>query len=111
MIYYIAIFAFFFAGFRELSEHAKEGNFKGMPDWWNTPKSYTNKNEWGKRFKLPKWVFGSVMVWTTDAEHFFQFLSLIAVTAAFTLIHPWFGLAFYLGAQFFGFVKAFTNLR
>jgi len=52
MIYYIAILAFFFAAFRELSEHAKEGNFKGMPDWWNTPKSWTNKHEWGG--KLPK---------------------------------------------------------
>ena len=98
-----------FALFRELSEHAKEGNFKRMPDWWNTPKSWTNKQKWGG--KLPKWLFGSVMVWVTDAEHFFQFLSLLAVTAAFTLLHPWFGLSFYLGAQFFGFVKTFTNLR
>ena len=109
MIYCIAIFAFFFAAFRELSEHAKEGNFKGMPDWWNTPRSYTNKHEWGG--KLPKWVFSSVLVWTTDAEHFFQFLSLICVVVMLSFIHPWFGLAFYLGAQLFGFVKAFTNLR
>ena len=106
---YIPILAFFFAAFREISEHAKEGNFKGMPDWWNTPKSWTNKHEWGG--KLPKWLFGSVMVWVTDAEHFFQFLSLLSVVALLTLIHPWFGLAFYLGAQFFGFVKSFTNLR
>ena len=109
MIYYIAILSFLFAGFRELSEHAKEGNFKGMSHWWNTPESWTNKHEWGG--KLPKWVFGSVMVWVTDAEHFFQFLSLLSVVALLTLIHPWFGLAFYLGAQFFGFVKSFTNLR
>lgn len=109
MIYYIAILSFLFAGFRELSEHAKEGNFKGMSHWWNTPKSWINKHEWVG--KLPKWVFGSVMVWVTDAEHFFQFLSLLSVVALLTLIHPWFGLAFYLGAQFFGFVKTFTNLR
>ena len=109
MIYYIAILSFLFAGFRELSEHAKEGNFKGMSHWWNTPKSWINKHEWVG--KLPKWVFGSVMVWVTDAEHFFQFLSLLSVVALLTLIHPWFGLAFYLGAQFFGIVKAFTNLR
>jgi len=109
MIYYIAILSFLFAGFRELSEHAKEGNFKGMSHWWNTPKSWINKHEWVG--KLPKWVFGSVMVWVTDAEHFFQFLSLLSVVALLTLIHPWFGLAFYLGAQFFGFVKSFTNLR
>ena len=109
MIYYIAILSFLFAGFRELSEHAKEGNFKGMSHWWNTPESWTNKHEWGG--KLPKWLFGSVMVWVTDAEHFFQFLSLLSVVALLTLIHPWFGLAFYLGAQFFGFVKSFTNLR
>jgi len=98
MIYYIAILSFLFAGFRELSEHAKEGNFKGMSHWWNTPKSWINKHEWVG--KLPKWVFGSVMVWVTDAEHFFQFLSLLSVVALLTLIHPWFGLAFYLGALF-----------
>jgi len=109
MIFKIVILAFLFAAFRELSEHAKEGNFKGMSDWWNTPKSWINKHEWVG--KLPKWVFGSVMVWVTDAEHFFQFLSLLSVVALLTLIHPWFGLAFYLGAQFFGFVKSFTNLR
>lgn len=106
----ISLFAFFFAALRELSEHAKEGAFIGLPDWWNTPKSHRNKYNWIG--KLPKWVFGSVLVWTTDAEHFFQFLSLLCVL---TLVYLGFGwkltLVAYLAQAFAGFLKIFTPIK
>ena len=106
----IALFSFLFAAFRELSEHAKEGAFKTLPDWWNTPKSAQNKYDWNG--KLPKWVFGSVLVWTTDAEHFFQFLSLLCFLATVFILGNWqLALVVYLAQAFAGFLKSFTNIK
>ena len=60
MLYLIAILAFLFAAFRELSEHAKEGAFKTLPDWWNTPKSAQNKYDWnGKLPSKQKWAIAA----------------------------------------------------
>ena len=107
MIYLSFLFAFLFVSFRELSEHAKEGNFKGYPDWWNTPRSFTNKHEW-----KPNWLFKSAMVWVTDAEHFFQMFSLLSVVASTYILAGWeTALAFYLGNVVAGFLKRFTNIR
>ena len=106
----IALFAFLFAAFRELSEHGKEGGFIGWANWWNTPKSAQNKYDWNG--KLPKWVFGSVLVWTTDAEHFFQFLSLLCFLATVFILGNWqLALVAYLAQAFAGFLKSFTNIK
>ena len=79
----VFLFAFLFVAFRELADHAKENGFKGWPDWWNTGKAWRNKHEFGKRFLpfLPEaisgFIFKKLLVWLTDAEHFFQFLALL----------------------------------
>lgn len=107
MNWIVAIFGFLFAAFRELSEHAKEGRFTNWGDWWNTPKSFSNKHEW-----KPSWVFKTVLVWTTDAEHFFQMVSFIAAICAVYYGGSWKDAAlFYIGAQLFGALKPLTNLR
>ena len=112
MNFAVVIFGFIFAAGREISEHAKEGRFTGWGDWWNTPKSFTNKTKWGEALKLPKWVFNTVMVWTTDAEHFFQMLSFIEAIIAVYYGGNWKDAAlFYIGAQLFGALKPLTNLR
>ena len=106
----ILLLAFLFAAFRELSEHANEGAFIGWPDWWNTPEAWGNKYTWGGN--LPKWVFGSALVWTTDAEHFFQFLSLLCFLATVLILADWkLALAAYLAQAFAGFLKTFTPIK
>ena len=108
----IALFGFCFAFCRELSEHAKENNFTDWGKWWNTGTSWTNKHEWGNRLNLPKWVFKTVLVWATDAEHFFQLISFLFAISAVYIGGPWqAALAFYLGAQALGAIKPLTNLR
>lgn len=112
MIYLIALCGFCFAIFRELSEHAKENGFKGWPKWWNTGTAHRNKHEWGAKLGLPKWVFKSVLVWTTDAEHFFQLLSTLSVvTVTYLLAGKELALAFYVGNVLAGFSKNFTSLK
>ena len=107
----IALFSFLFAAFRELSEHGKEGGFIGWANWWNTPLSWTNKHSWGPDW-LPKWVFGSALVWATDAEHFFQMLSLLCLLAIVYILGGWqLALAAYFGQAFAGFLKSFTNIK
>lgn len=106
----VALFTFLFAAFRELSEHGKEGAFDGFPDWWNTPKAWSNKHNWGEG--LPKWVFGNVLVWTTDAEHFFQFLSLLCLLSTVFLLGGWqLALIAYFSQAFAGFLKSFTSIK
>ena len=96
-----------FALCRELSEHAKENLFFDWGKWWNTTTSYTNKHEW-----QPSWAFKTVLVWTTDAEHFFQLLSFLFAIAAVYIGGSWqAALAFYIGAQTLGALKPLTNLR
>lgn len=96
-----------FALCRELSEHAKENLFFDWGKWWNTTTSYTNKHEW-----QPSWAFKTVLVWTTDAEHFFQLLSFLFAIAAVYYGGGWqSALAFYIGAQTLGAIKPLTNLR
>ena len=108
----IALFGVCFALCRELSEHAKENNFTDWGKWWNTGTSWTNKHEWGHRLNLPKWVFKTVVVWTTDAEHFFQLISFLFAIAAVYIGGTWqYALAFYIGAQALGAIKPLTNLR
>jgi len=107
MIYLVALFGFLFAAFRELSEHAKENGFKGYPKWWNTDESWTNKHRW-----QPSWAFKTFLVWTTDAEHFFQMMSFLSAIAAVYTGEGWqAALAFFLGAQTAGALKPLTNLR
>ena len=61
---------------------------------------------------MGKLLFRTVLVWTTDAEHFFQFVSFLAVITAIALIGGWqLGLAFYIGAQVIGALKPLTSLR
>ena len=111
----VALFGFLFAMFRELSEHAKEGNFDGYPDWWNTPKSWVNKHEWSLPLLpewLNRWLFNSPLVWLTDAEHFFQFFSMLSVVSGIWILAGWqYALVFYLGNLLAGAVKGFTDLR
>ena len=108
----IALFGVCFALFRELSEHAKENNFTDWGKWWNTSTSWRNKHEWGNRLNIPKWVFKTVLVWTTDAEHLFQLLSFLFAISAVYIGGSWKeALAFYIGAQALGAIKPLTNLR
>lgn len=105
-----AVLAFLFAGFRELSEHGKEGAFVGYPDWWNTPKASQNKYNWNGR--LPEWVFSSILVWTTDAEHFFQMMSLLCVLSIIYVLGGWqLALTAYFAQALFGFLKSFTSIK
>ena len=108
----LLILGFFFALFRELSEHAKESGFTDWGRWWNTSQSWTNKHEWGKDI-LPSWFFGSFMVWITDAEHFFQLLSMLCV-----LVGVYYSggiledvIYFYAGHTILGGLKGLSNLR
>ena len=103
---------FFFALFRELSEHAKENGFVDWGRWWNTGESWTNKHEWGKGV-LPSWFFGSVMVWVTDAEHFFQMFSLLSVLTGLYFCSGILEdvIFFYAGHTILGALKGLTNLR
>lgn len=105
-----AVLAFLFTAFRELSEHGKEGAFEGFPDWWNTPKAWPNKYNWGKG--LPKWVFRSVLVWTTDAEHFFQMLSLLCLISIVFLLGDWqLAIVAYFSQALAGLLKSFTPIK
>lgn len=107
MNFTIIIFGFLFAAGREISEHAKESKFKDWGKWWNTNQSWTNKHRW-----YPSWFWKTAGVWLTDAEHFFQMLSLISVL--FAVLIPAFGfeaaLWFYAGNVLAGFLKIFTNI-
>ena len=114
----IALFSFLFAAFRELSEHAKEGAFKNLHDWWNTPQSFWHKYHWGPKYlpfipeRLSIWIFKTVLVWTTDAEHFFQFLSLLCFLATVFILGNWqLALVAYLAQAFAGFLKTFTPIK
>lgn len=111
--WYIALLGFCFSAFREISEHAKESAFpKHWPKWWNTGTAWPNKHNWGDRLGLPKWVFKSALVWTTDAEHFFQLFSFLSAIVAVWIGGAWQGaLAFYLGAQTMGALKPLTKLK
>ena len=107
MTYLYFSLGFLFSAFRELSEHAKESKFLGWGNWWNTGTSWANKYNWN-----PSWLFKSAMVWVTDAEHFFQMLSLI--TVLFAILPQTGGLEsvfyFYAGNVLAGFLKRFTNI-
>lgn len=108
MNYLLILFGFLFAAFRELSEHAKESAFpKYWGKWWNTRTSHRNKHQW-----KPSWAFKTSLVWTTDAEHFFQILSFIAAICAVWISGTWQdAICFYLSAQAFGAIKPFTKLK
>jgi hypothetical protein len=114
----IALFAVLFVTFRELSEHGKEGGFINWADWWNTPKSHRNKYDWNKKYlpflpdNVGQFIFRKVLVWLTDAEHFFQFLSFLSAIFAVMLGGTWQdALAFYIAAQLTGALKSLTNLK
>ena len=104
----LALYGFLFAAFRELSEHAKEGGFKGWPDWWNTPKSWVNKHNW-----KPSFLFKTVLVWVTDAEHFFQMLSFVSVLIALLASQSNLEsvLCFYGGNVLAGLIKELTRSK
>jgi len=107
----VALFSFLFAAFRELSEHSTEGKFTNWPDWWNASESWTNKHSWGPDW-LPRWVFGSALVWLTDAEHFFQLLSTFSILAMIFILGGWeLALVAYLAQALAGLLKSFTNIR
>jgi hypothetical protein len=114
----IFLFAFLFAACRELSEHGKEGGFIGFPDWWNTPLSHRNKYIWNKKYlpflpnNIGQFIFRKVLVWLTDAEHFFQFLSLLCVLAMVLILSGWqLVLVAYLGQALAGLLKSFTKIK
>ena len=107
MNWIVALLGFLFAVFRELSEHAKENGFDGYPKWWNTRTSHRNKHQW-----KPSWAFKTVLVWTTDAEHFFQMCSFICAIFVVKMGGTWSdAITFYLFAQLFGAMKPLTKLK
>lgn len=89
----LAVLAFVYAYARELSEHSRDGfwttgiEYRGrLVDslWLNsTPTAWRNKHNW-----RPAWLWSTVLVFLTDAEHFFQFLSSLAVAGI-----AWYALA------------------
>ena len=115
----ILAFGFCFSMFRELSEHGKEGAFEDLPDWWNTPKAHRNKYTLGPKLfpflptKVAVFISKNWLVFISDAEHFFQLLSLLPILAAlwasdnsaYTLVY------FYLGNALTGAVKLVTPLK
>lgn len=107
----VIVCGFLFAACRELSEHAKENKFTDWGPWWNTNQSFDNKRTWDDQLGLPSWWFMSVMVWVTDAEHFFQFVSMLfAILAIYILAGFEAALALYIGNFFLGALKPFTRL-
>lgn len=107
----VIVCGFLFAACRELSEHAKENKFTDWGPWWNTNQSFNNKRAWSGKLGLPSWWFMSVMVWVTDAEHFFQFVSMLfAILAIYILAGFEAALALYIGNFFLGALKPFTRL-
>lgn len=89
----LAVLAFVYAYARELSEHSKESRWninmefrgQGLDDLWfnSKPTAWQHKDEW-----RPAWLWSTALVFLTDGEHFFQFLSSLAVAGI-----AWYALA------------------
>lgn len=77
------IFLGLFVIARELSEHSKDSRWPVNMRWWNTKTAWKNKHEWHK------WIFKDVLVFVTDAEHFFQWLSHIFIALVFIPFGWW----------------------
>lgn len=103
----LLVAGFFSAGFRELMEESMRNRWPSSWTWWNSRTGWRNKHNW-----QPSWLFKTILVWTTDAEHFFQLLMTLANVAAVGLAvkYPanmalFAALAYWLGDGLFGFVK------
>lgn len=81
--------------FDELQQHSEENKWKmpnkALNNWLNEKTSWRNKHTWGDKWGLPKWVFGSALVFATDGEHFFQLMKRMCI-----LIIPCLFLSFWL---------------
>lgn len=131
---FVALGAFLFVAGRELSEHAKENGFLDWGSWWNTGQSHRNKYNWDdvvldylsnafpsifKRMWITRIIgrilsaaFKTALVWTTDAEHFFQIISLVGVLISVWILGDWQWMVwFYIINAMVGFLKAFTNIK
>lgn len=72
------VFIALFVIFKEIEQHGHDSKFpKDWGSWWNNKTAWKNKHNW-----KPSWLFKTALVWTTDAEHFFQMLSNISVSIA-----------------------------
>lgn len=126
--------AFLAVACRELSEHGKENGFTGWREWWNTGESHDNKHTWDDlllaylqnafpSFFAKIWVtrlvgkilsaaFKTALVWTTDAEHFFQLLAWVGLLLmVLDLSNIETAFAVYLLGAFVGFMKSFTKIK
>ena len=123
-----------FVSCRELSEHAKEHGFNGWGAWWTPNQSHWNKHQWDdlvlvylqslfpnlfSRLWITKFVgrilsaaFKTALVWITDAEHFFQFVSFIAVLVMVQTLGSWEWVLLVYGVNVMvGFLKQFTKIK
>ena len=93
MLAVIIASAFMFRLFRELEDEIARGNHKNWAFWPNSDNGWTAKWKYPLEAYLPKWYhFGvhtkheerypyssTLLVWTTDAEHFYQFIQTVSI--------------------------------
>lgn len=99
---------------RELSEHSMHDKWpQHYSDWWNSDTGSVNKHNWGK--SLPGWVFKDLLVFTTDAEHFFQWLSNIFMLGIIWCVFGpeqwWLFIGLFLGLGITYIIKKLTPLQ
>lgn len=118
---YIAVLAFIFRFFRELEDEVARGNFKNWSLFPNSEQGWTAKWVYPLEPYVKKWYhFGinpkhkerfpfssTLLVWLTDAEHFYQFVQTISLLAIVYLSQgSWYSLgAFVLGLMIAQVVK------
>jgi hypothetical protein len=78
---YLIVLLIFYVFFKELEQHGHDSRFpESFGSWWNNDTAWKNKHKW-----KPSFLFKTALVWTTDAEHFFQMLSNWCVAGAVSI--------------------------
>jgi hypothetical protein len=113
----------FFYLFNELEDECVRNTwntkYKNLNKWLNQKTSWTNKYKEGLipyKFKWyhfgiypkyeEKFIYSStLLVWTTDGEHFFQFLKIVFICIGFASIGIWNGILCLAGILVFGLIK------
>lgn len=116
----IALCALLFYLFNELEDAAVRDHFAGKLQKWNVSNSWTNK--WAAPWPQPahrRWYYfgykpayrerfaysSTLLVWLTDAEHFFQCCKFRCIEIALFLISWQIALAWIAGKAIMAFVK------
>ena len=100
---YIAVLAFIFRFFRELEDEVARGNFKNWSLFPNSEQGWTAKWAYPLEPYVKKWYhFGinpkhkerfpyssTLLVWLTDAEHFYQFIQSVCLWVFAYMVGGW----------------------